>query len=110
MKVAEAQAVSLSSAPKIKMDDRKRSLPADSEDAYPSKRHATSSNGTHPRMDPDKEKDIEVRNSDPPSAHVVSHDPMLVLLLTADMFLHCCRTSRRMPFYVRCASISVRRL
>ncbi|KAL1302597.1 hypothetical protein AAFC00_002973 [Neodothiora populina] len=41
------------------MEDRKRSLAADPDESYPSKRQATT-NGTHIRMsDPDKEKDIE---------------------------------------------------
>ena len=68
MKVAEGQTVSLSSTTRVKMDDRKRSLAVDPDDAYPSKRHASSSNGTHIRMsDPDKEKEIEVCRSSPSS-------------------------------------------
>ena len=62
MKDVEGQIVSLPPAARTKMDDRKRSLAVDPDDAYPSKRHASASNGTHIRMsDPDKEKDIEVR-------------------------------------------------
>ncbi|GAB7347794.1 hypothetical protein MBLNU459_g5335t1 [Dothideomycetes sp. NU459] len=41
------------------MEERKRSIAVDSDDVYPSKRQATAVNGSLPRMDPDKEKDIE---------------------------------------------------
>lgn len=61
MKAAEGHIVSLAPSSKVKMEDRKRSLAVDADDAYPSKRHASSANGTHIRMsDTDKEKDIEV--------------------------------------------------
>lgn len=48
------------SAIKTKMEDRKRAIVADHDDAGPpSKRQATAANGAS-RMDADKEKDVEV--------------------------------------------------
>lgn len=43
------------------MEDRKRSLIVDNDDAVqPSKRQATGANGAAPRMEPEKEKEVEV--------------------------------------------------
>lgn len=60
MRLAEGHSVSLSSVGKVKMEERKRSIAVDPDDVYPSKRQATAANGTLPRMDTEKEKDIEV--------------------------------------------------
>jgi len=43
------------------MEDRKRALIVDQDDTPPSKRQATTANGTLMRMEPEKEKEIEVR-------------------------------------------------
>lgn len=60
MRTSEAQTVSVPFGKGI-MDDRKRSLVVDNDDlAPPSKRQASAVNGALPRMEPEKEKEIEV--------------------------------------------------
>lgn len=61
MRLAEGHSVSLPSVAKVKMEERKRSIAVDPEDVYPNKRQATAVNGTQPRMEPEKEKDLEVQ-------------------------------------------------
>ncbi|KAK4980791.1 hypothetical protein LTR28_000963, partial [Elasticomyces elasticus] len=64
MRAIERQAVRTSSFDKVKMDDRKRSLVPDVDDAAPPlKRQATVANGAQPRMEPETEKDIEVHHA-----------------------------------------------
>ena len=61
MKITDRNAIALQSLAKTKMEDRKRSLIVDHDDAVqPSKRHATTANGAPVRMESDKEKEIEV--------------------------------------------------
>ena len=49
-------------ATKVKMEDRKRSLANDADDLAPSrKRLVKDEHGQQMRMDPEKEKDVEVR-------------------------------------------------
>jgi len=50
------------------MEDRKRSLIADQDDTPPSKRQAMTVNGTLMRMEPEKEKEIEVRHPSRPQS------------------------------------------
>ena len=61
MTTAEALPVALPSFDKVKMEERKRSLAPDLDDAQPRKRLLKDENGQAMRMDAEKEKDVEVR-------------------------------------------------
>lgn len=109
MKVAGGHSVPLPSATKIKMDDRKRSLAADPEDAYPSKRQATS-NGASKMSEMDMEADLEVPTPSVPHLFSRDHYPSLIALekrLEAMMLiLYLYRNTVKMPYYARCLSSS----
>ena len=58
------QPVAVPSLHKVKMEERKRSLAPDADDHAPSrKRQLKDENGQAMRMDPEKEKDVEVRDA-----------------------------------------------
>lgn len=61
MRLSDSQTGPVPSFSKTTMEERKRSLVADDDVAPPSKRQASAANGNLPRMEPEKEKDVEVR-------------------------------------------------
>jgi len=64
MRLSQGHATAIASPNQTRMEDRKRSLAVDQDDATPpSKRQATNANGTAVRMEPEKEKEVEVCTS-----------------------------------------------
>jgi len=74
MRLSQGHATAIASHDQPKMEDRKRSLAVDQDDATPpSKRQATTANGSAMRMEPEKEKEVEVGRKTCPLSHDCSH-------------------------------------